>query len=115
MVGKKESKNFLKKLVYSILSKLPEHTVKKMYKRLILKFDPNTTEVVRTLTYPAPKKLDGYYRKWFAETAPILFEGYEFEGVKDYEGWLTFEFGDYMKLPPEDKRKTHPVTDIKLI
>ena len=115
MVGKKESKNFLKKLVYSILSKLPEHTVKKMYKSLILKFDPNTTEVVRTLTYPAPKKLDGYYRKWFAETAPILFEGYEFEGVKDYEGWLTFEFGDYMKLPPEDKRKTHPVTDIKLI
>lgn len=114
-VGKKESKSRLQRIIYNILSCLPEKKVKKMYRRLIIKNNSNTTNVVRTLTYPAPKKLDGYYRKWFAQIAPILFEGYEFEGVKDYDGWLKFEFGDYMKLPPEDKRKTHPVTDIKLI
>lgn len=114
-VGKKVSKNKLQRTVYSILSMIPDKIIKKLYRGLILKIHPNTSEVVRTLTYPAPKKLDGYYRRWFAETAPISFEGYEFEGVRDYQEWLSFEFGNYMELPPEDKRKTHPVTDIKFV
>lgn len=114
-VGKRVSRNSAQRLVYGILSMIPDSCMKKMYRSLILKMHSDTSEVVRTLTYPAPPKLDGYYRRWFAETAPILFEGYEFEGVKDYQGWLSFEFGDYMKLPPEDKRKTHPVTDIKFV
>ncbi len=114
-VGKRVSRSRLQRSIYGILSMIPDNSIKKMYSGLILKIHPNTSKVVRTLTYPAPKKLDGYYRRWFAETAPILFEGHEFEGVKDYKGWLSFEFGDYMKLPPEEKRKTHPVTDIKFI
>lgn len=114
-VGKKESKRKIERLVYTILSMIPECMVKKMYRSLILKNNPDTTKIVRTLTYPAPKRLDGYYRKWFAQTAPISFEGYIFEGVKDYDGWLKFEFGDYMKVPPKCKRKTHSATDIKLI
>ncbi len=114
-VGKRESQSRVHRIVYSILSMIPDRSIKRMYRGLILKVHSDTSKVVRTLTYPAPKKLDGYYRKWFAETAPILFEGYEFEGVKDYQGWLGFEFGDYMKLPPEDKRKTHPVTSIKFV
>lgn len=114
-VGKRVGGNYFQRTVYSILSVIPDKIIKKLYRGLIIKKNSNTSEVVRTLTYPAPKKLDGYYRRWFSETAPILFEGYELEGVKDYQGWLSFEFGDYMKLPPEDKRKTHPVTDIKLI
>jgi hypothetical protein len=27
---------------------------------------------------------------------------------------LTFKFGEYMKLPPAEKRKVHPVSGIKL-
>lgn len=114
-VGKRASKSRLQCVIYSILSMIPDEVIKKMYRGLILKYNSNTSEVVRTLTYPAPKELDGYYRRWFAETSPILFEGYEFEGVKDYQGWLRYEFGDYMKLPPEDKRKAHPVTAIKFV
>lgn len=114
-VGKKAAKSTIGKVWYYFLSLIPEKAVKKMYRNLILKTNPNGTKVVRTLTFPAPKGLDGYYRKWFSQTAPILFEGYEFAGVMDYKGWLSYEFGDYMKLPPEDKRKTHPVNDIKFI
>ena len=82
---------------------------------MILKKNSNSTEVVRTLSFPAPKKLHGYYRKWFAETAPISFEGKQFEGVKDYHGWLSYEFGDYMDIPPAEKRKAHPVSEIRLV
>ncbi|MDD6812673.1 MAG: LicD family protein [Lachnospiraceae bacterium] len=114
-VGKNVERNRLNRIIYKILSMIPENKVKKAYKGLILKHDSDASEVVRTLTFPAPKELRGYYRKWFAETAPIEFEGITFEGVKDYDGWLSYEFGDYMKLPPKEKQKTHPVSDIKLI
>ena len=33
----------------------------------------------------------------------------------DYDGYLKKDFGDYMKLPPEEKRKTHKpvILDLK--
>lgn len=114
-VGKKAAKTATGRIWYSFLSLIPEKTVKKMYRNLILKTNPDGTKVVRTLTFPAPKAMDGYYRRWFTQTAPIFFEGYEFSGVLDYKGWLNYEFGDYMKLPPEKKRKTHPVNNIQFI
>lgn len=114
-VGRMTAANPLEKLIYMLLYCIPEEKVKRMYYRLILKRNSSTTEVVRTLTFPAPKPLHGYYRRWFAETEPIEFEGISFEAVKDYDEWLHYEFGDYMILPPEDKRKAHPVSAIKLI
>ena len=114
-VGRYSEKNKVKKIIYKLLYLIPERQAKKMYYNLIMKNkNADKTKVVRTLTYPAPKKLHGYYRHWFVETAPIVFEGREFDGVKDYEGWLSYEFGDYMKLPPKEKRKAHPVTEINL-
>ena len=32
------------------------------------------------------------------------FEDRKFFGTKDYDGYLTSRYGDYMQLPPEDKR-----------
>lgn len=114
-VGKDSAENFMERTLYKLLFRIPETTVKKWYRGLILKRKGNATKIVRTLTYPAPKQLCGYYRKWFAQTAPIAFEGYVFQGVQDYAGWLTYEFGDYMKIPPVSKQKAHPVTKIRLV
>lgn len=113
-VGKNTSNNCIERSIYKILSKIPEEKVKKAYRKLILRKKAEKTKIVRTLTFPAPKKMRGYYRKWFIQTAPIEFEGYTFEGVKDFDGWLSYEFGDYMKLPPKNKQKVHPVSCIKL-
>lgn len=35
------------------------------------------------------------------------FDGLTVRGVTDYDGYLTAEFGDYMTLPPLDKRECH--------
>lgn len=114
-VGRRTASNLIEKAVYELMYMIPEKVAKKMYRGLILKYKGDKTEVVRTLTFPAPKKLHGYYRRWFAETEPIKFEGILLDGVKDYDGWLGYEFGNYMELPPKNKQKAHPVTDIKLI
>jgi lipopolysaccharide cholinephosphotransferase len=45
----------------------------------------------------APKTL-------FENRILLSFEGKEFWAVKDFDFWLTKVYGDYMKLPPEEKR-----------
>lgn len=37
-------------------------------------------------------------------TAPVFFESRECLGFADYDEYLTNVYGDYMQLPPEDKR-----------
>ncbi len=44
------------------------------------------------------------------------FEGKQFNIPKDYDSYLTRLYGDYMKLPPEEKRASHHlVEEIKLL
>lgn len=114
-IGRYAASSFGMRIWYSILYTIPEPWIKKRYKGLIMKRNSSSTRVVRTLTFPAPKALHGYYRRWFMETEPVNFEGYVFEGIKDKEEWLEYEFGEYMKIPSIEKRKAHPVSKIELI
>ena len=111
-IGKKSDSSLLMRVWYILLSKIPMGIVRKLYKGLI--YDNDDSVLVRTLTFPAPKNKYGYRRYWIRDTADIEFQGKSFLGVKDYDGWLKWEFGDYMKIPPKDKQKAHPVTELKL-
>lgn len=43
----------------------------------------------------------------FAETIDVTFEGHQLKAMKGFDDCLTSSYGDYMKLPPEDKRNSH--------
>ncbi len=43
----------------------------------------------------------------FSNYIDMTFEGKVFKGLKDYDIFLTKIYGDYMKLPPEEKRISH--------
>ena len=43
----------------------------------------------------------------FAETIPHAFESYSFNIMKGYDDYLSNGFGDYMQLPPVEKRISH--------
>ncbi len=43
----------------------------------------------------------------FEIPAKVMFEGHEFETMSCWEQYLTGIYGDYMKLPPENKRIPH--------
>lgn len=64
--------------------------------------------------FPTPNREFGYLRKWYEGETSIVFEGYTFPGVADANEYLRFKFGDYMTLPPENQRKTHPVSKLRL-
>ena len=50
-------------------------------------------------------RLDCYEKAWYEEFGMYPFEGELFAGPKNYDAVLTSQFGDYMTLPPVDKRE----------
>jgi len=44
---------------------------------------------------------------WYGEGKKMVFEGVEVTVPEHYEKWLTQVYGDYMQLPPPEKRKSH--------
>lgn len=113
-VGKKADKNLFKRWIYGIINRMPEDKLKQSFNRFREKGNRQKTEWVRILTFPTPNRAYGYRAKWYEQSADILFEGTKFPGIKEYDEYLSFKFGEYMKLPPEGQRKVHPVSDIKL-
>lgn len=47
--------------------------------------------------------------KWCDDVIKVDFEGKKYPAFKEYDGYLRFQYGDYMQLPPEEKRVSHPV------
>lgn len=45
--------------------------------------------------------------KYYGQGTMYQFEDMQLCGLDMYDEYLTFTYGDYMQLPPEDKRKTH--------
>ncbi len=67
------------------------------------------------LYYPDgyPKKRIGKKTVFFP-AKPIMFEGFNLMGHADPNAYLTWQYGDYMTPPPEDKRGGHWVSIIDL-
>lgn len=114
-VGKIGDKNFWKRQVYKLLDKIPEKAVFYYYHIMVHKANEKRSRMVRILMFPTPNSEYGYYRNWYENSEDIVFEGKVFQGIKDYDSYLSFKFGNYMELPPIEKRKVHPVSKIKLI
>lgn len=96
------------------MSKIPRKRILAHYSRLLRKRNQKYTKRVRIALMPLPNTGFGYLREWYEESADYEFEGYQLKGIKNCHAFLTYEFRNYMELPPIEKRKVHPVSDIKL-
>lgn len=114
-VGRIADKSPIMRQWYCLLSKIPVRWVFSYYHRLIKAGNKKKTMWVRILLFPTPNREYGYSRQWYEESMDILFENHSFKGIKHYQEYLNFKFGDYMTLPPMHQRKVHPVTAIKLV
>ncbi|MGN0334344.1 MAG: phosphorylcholine transferase LicD [Lachnospiraceae bacterium] len=45
--------------------------------------------------------------EWVENLATYEFEHCQYPGIADYDAYLSYFYGDYMKLPPESKRDHH--------
>ena len=113
-VGAKIEKNAFEKLIYRIMKLIPFELVVKHYQRFINNGAKKETKQVRILTFPTPKGVYGYERRWYTELDTYKFDDLMLPGAKDYDGYLTVKYKNYMELPPEEKRKIHPISKLKL-
>lgn len=114
-VGKFADRNMCMRKIYYILAGIPDKLVWEYYRRLVQRSNRRGGRMVRILTFPTPNSEYGYYRCWYENSTPIEFEGKFFDGIKDFDSYLTFKFGKYMELPSIGERKVHPVSAIRLL
>ena len=114
-VGSKEEQNIWIRLVYKIMRLIPMKRVIKSYQRFIDNGQKKKTHLVRILTFPTPKGVYGYERKWYTRLGMYQFDDMMLPGAKDFDGYLKVKYGNYMELPPVYKRKTHPISKLKLL
>lgn len=116
-VGKNDLNNslFMRK-VYSILSKISVEKVYDNFNKITRKSKNCSNNRVRCELFPATGKLYkknpirkryGMPKSWFLDVIEYEFEDTKLFGTKDYDECLEYIYGDYMKLPPEDKRDPH--------
>lgn len=90
---------------YYGLMTLREETKKKIGKKAFRKKKKQLSAYSSTrerLLYDS--NVGGIRREWYFHTNDILFEDFYARAVTDYDGWLSFEYGEYMEMPPVEKR-----------
>ncbi len=50
--------------------------------------------------------------EWCKDGVMLEFEGLQLRGPTEYDEWLRFVYGDYMKLPPENERIPHHFVEV---
>lgn len=113
-LGKLREKG-LKKFIYKILDRIPDKWLYASFNQFIYKSNKKNTKLIRILTLPVPGHMNGYPRTCFENVLPTEFEGTTLMGMKDYNTYLSYKYGNYMELPPIEKRKVHPVSKLKLL
>ncbi len=114
-VGRISDKSAFRRTVYAALDLIPETALLHALDRRIHRAGGRNTGWVRILMFPTPNREYGYKRKWYTGETMVVFEGITFPGTADPDHYLTFKFGNYHELPPPEERKTHPVSELKLI
>ncbi len=113
-VGCFADQKLVKRLWFRLLCKIPEKTIWRYYNKMVVNANKKKTRMVRILMFPTANSEYGYYRNWYENNVDTVFEGKTLQGIKDYDSYLHFKFGEYMKLPSVENRKIHPVSQLKL-
>ena len=117
------SNNALVRSVYTMLSKIDPSMVYRAAEKLERKSSNKSNNMVRTLLFPATGTLYrknplckryGMPKSWFTDLREYEFEGVKLFGTRDYDAALEYIYGDYMALPPLEKRAQHaPVSSYR--
>ena len=106
-------KKALKKIIAKVILPLvPMNLMKRLAHKIATSFDnKNTIRVANILGYNGLKKL-AVPREFFGEPVYTDFEGLSLPVPQQCHEYLENVYGDYMSLPPEDKRGSHNVAII---
>ncbi len=96
------SKNaFITKIWHKICSLIREGYEKEYYIKLCTKYSINESNYLAITSW---YNKDVILKNVFEERILLDFEDGKYYGLEKFHDYLTWQYGDYMKLPPEDQR-----------
>jgi len=102
------SKRYSKYLPFIILSKiLPFKFFSNIFIRLLQQYPFYKSSQTGYVWYTCWLDRLKFPTTWFGEGFEMPFETSPIKCPKKFHEYLTFQFGDYMTLPPENKRQVH--------
>ncbi len=93
------------KFFFRLLSGGNHENVNRKIERIL--FKERSGEYLGNLMGRWGKEKEIMPRDWFGKGKRYTFENGSFIGPEKYEEYLTHVYGEYMKLPPEEKRQPH--------
>lgn len=107
-IGKTAAKSAALRAWYRLISLVPRNFVFKIRDIIAGKCNKKKTKLCRHYTYTYRKHCRyGLPRVCFDDYTELDFEGCKFKAFKNYDYYLSELYGDYMKLPPVEKRVPH--------
>ncbi len=110
--GSLSGENVFSRSMYSLLCTIPHSFAFGCLEAMARLLNRRRTRYVRALTFPLPKgSALGFSANWYRETVDMEFEGRMLRGIREYDAYLRFKYGDYMQWPLPEKRHWHPASD----
>lgn len=111
-IDKKRKRSKKEKILLWVMMKLPIDKITTAYKqkekidKLLKKQDFYNSKYVGNIM-GAYRTKEIVPKGFYGNGKTYQFEDIKMNGLELYDEYLKYTYGDYMKLPPEDKRKTH--------
>jgi len=105
--GKNVIKNIIKNTIISICKLFGKNRFIELINNMAMKYDFNNSKYIAVSVTPYYGKKERLEKDRFINPIKVEFEGYLFNAPENYDQYLSNLYGEYMKLPPEEKRITH--------
>lgn len=109
-----QNERFFRKGIRAIMRIIPEDSIERKCITHFQKYNDKPTNTLVSYSY----KMNGYMILYFKRddmypSTDIQFENRQYMIMNHYDAYLKRMYGDYMQLPPEEKRKWHFDGDIR--
>ena len=105
-VSSSKIKLFLKKFIRILIRPIPIKKIVGSYIKECSKYNCYDVGYFANNVWGIFEK-ERYNASSLKQNKKYKFESIEVNSLADSDGWLTLRYGDYMSLPPEEKRQTH--------
>ena len=108
VVGCVSEKNKLKRLIYTLMNKVPKKYIFNRFNKLSEHYIAAKYDNVTCYSFVRLFQKEFTKRKWHNDCIEIQFEGRKFFAPREFHQWLVMSYGDnYITPPPPEKRFGH--------
>ena len=96
-----------KKIYGTILKIVPMKFMVWLLNKIICHYDEDKVDYLTAFSTVYNLEKDTFEKKKLLPYSKVAFEDKQFSGLKNYDYYLSKMYGDYMQLPPKEKRVNH--------